>query len=88
LVSLFPENDPRVWQEGLEKCGIQGSMIGVPITLHTRVGPTVVAVVLLWHASGGRFSKELSEEFVRRCTKEMSLELRVRKSAGAAGAAQ
>jgi len=82
--SLLPETDKRVWTDGLEAAGIFGSMVGVPLTMGTQLGPTVVAVMILWNVTTSEDRERLSDvqcqAIIQRCKGELSLELRLREA--------
>jgi len=79
LFSVRPETDPRVWSAGLERFGIRGSLMAIPLMFRTGLGRTVVAVISLWNVTESAEPERLSEMqakgIIQRCERELVLEL-------------
>ena len=71
--SLIPDKDPHVWAEGLNRFGVRGSMVGIPLVFRTASSLIVAGVVVLWRNDGARFTKEEAKSLVRRCTRVCNL---------------
>jgi hypothetical protein len=76
--SRFPDRDPHVWADGLRRCGISGSMIGIPLLFETGVAPSVVGVVVIWNATEPYlWSEDAADVLIRKCTPRLHVSTRL-----------